>query len=94
MKIKIESILIDNLPVNKKTFDLAMFIYQGGEIPPIKLSKSTLGGYRIKDGRHRVCAYKLLDMKEIEAIICDGISPVITQNISMLGYLTTSRNKL
>jgi hypothetical protein len=72
MKIKVESILVDNLPVNKKTFDLAMFIYQGGEIPPIRLEKSSLGGYKIKDGRHRVCAYKLLGFTEIEAIILES----------------------
>jgi hypothetical protein len=74
MKILIESIMIDNLPVNKKTFDLALFIYQGGEIPPIKLEKSNLGGYKIKDGRHRVCAYKLLGFKEIEAVISENIN--------------------
>lgn len=71
-KIRIESILIDNLPVNKKTFDLALFIYQGGEIPPIRLEKSSSGGYLIKDGRHRVCAFKLLGRIEIKAYVCEN----------------------
>ena len=67
--ILIESILIDKLPINPSVLALADFIRGGGEIPPIKLQRCSNGGFKLKDGRHRVCAYKLLGIKNIEANI-------------------------
>jgi len=65
--ILIESILIDKLPINPTVLSLVYFILSGGEIPPIKLQLCANGGYKLKDGRHRVCAYKLLGYKSIKA---------------------------
>lgn len=69
--ILIESILIDKLPINPTVLALVDHIRNGGLIPPIKLQKSNKGGYKLKDGRHRVCALKLLGIKEIEAIFSE-----------------------
>lgn len=68
-EILIESILIDKLPINPAVLDLVDFLRNGGEIPPIKLQVSSEGGYKLKDGRHRVCAYKLLGINTIKAKI-------------------------
>lgn len=66
-EILIESILIDKLPINLSVLELVDFIRMGGIVPPIHVEISINGGYRIKDGRHRVCAYKLLGRKTIKA---------------------------
>jgi ParB-like chromosome segregation protein Spo0J len=65
--IKIESILWDKLPINPSVLELVDFLRGGGKIPPIKLQLSSDGGYKLKDGRHRVAAFKLLGIREIEA---------------------------
>jgi len=65
--VLIESIMFDELPINPKVLALTLFIMQGGEVPPIKLQNSSKGGYELKDGRHRLCAYKLLGEKFIKA---------------------------
>ena len=65
--ILIESILIDKLPINGSVLSLVDYIRAGGNVPPIKLQASKDGGYKLRDGRHRVCAYKLLGFTEIEA---------------------------
>jgi len=67
--VKIESILIDKLPINPTVLNLIDYLRSGGEIPPVHLQKSEAGGYKLKDGRHRICAFKLLGIKEIKAKI-------------------------
>lgn len=67
--IRVESILIDKLPINKSVLNLVWFILSGGVIPPIHVEISPNGGYKIKDGRHRVCAFKLLGYSNIEVRI-------------------------
>jgi hypothetical protein len=64
-EILIESILIDKLPINESVLSLVFFLLSGGEVPPVKLQKCTEGGYKLKDGRHRVCAFKLIGEKKI-----------------------------
>jgi ParB-like chromosome segregation protein Spo0J len=71
-EINIESILWDKLPINPSVLSLVDFIRSGGELPPIHLQKSSKGGYRLRDGRHRVCAYKLLGIKTIKSRINDN----------------------
>lgn len=66
--VLIESIAFDKLPINKTVLDLVFYIISGGEVPPIKLQRGGAGGYKLRDGRHRLCAYKLLGYKEILAI--------------------------
>lgn len=65
--IKIESILWDKLPINPSVLELVDFLRDGGEVPPIKLQSSTEGGCKLRDGRHRVAAFKLLGIEETEA---------------------------
>lgn len=64
--VYIEGLHWDKLPTNKTVLELVFFIMSGGEVPPIKIIK-TKNGYKLKDGRHRVAAYKLLDKKLILA---------------------------
>jgi ParB-like chromosome segregation protein Spo0J len=71
-EIKIESIKWDKLPINPSVLRLVDFIRSGGEIPPIHLQRSSQGGYKLKDGRHRVSAYKLLGIKTIKSRINDN----------------------
>lgn len=67
--IPVESILFDKLPLNRKTFALANYIDNGGQIPAIKVRVSSKGGYELKDGRHRLAAMKLTGNIWIEAYI-------------------------
>ena len=53
------------LPLNRKVWELARFIENGGTVPPVRVTKSGLGGWRLVDGRHRYVAYKLLGLKKI-----------------------------
>ena len=71
--VYIEGLQWDNLPINKTVLDLVFFIMSGGEIGPIKLIK-TENGYKVKDGRHRIAAYKLLGKKIILAKYYESIN--------------------
>ena len=64
--VYIEGLQWDKLPINKTVLDLVFFIMSGGEIEPIKLIKTETGWF-VKDGRHRIAAYKLLNKKLILA---------------------------
>jgi len=64
--VNIEGLKWDHLPINKQTLDLVFFLMSGGNVPAIKLEKIK-HGYKIKDGRHRIAAYKLLGRKLIFA---------------------------
>lgn len=63
------NISIDKHPLNPTTLDLIDFIRVHGisNLPPIRVKMSDNGVYIIKDGRHRVTAFKLLGIKEILA---------------------------
>lgn len=73
--VYIEGLQWDKLPINPKTLGLVYFIMSGGEIKPIKLMK-TKNGYKVKDGRHRIAAYKLLGKKVILAKFYEPIKTV------------------
>ena len=64
--IFIDGILFDQLPINESVLNLVFFIMSGGEIPPIKVQK-VKNGWKLKDGRHRVAALKLLGKKVVFA---------------------------
>jgi len=64
--VNISGIQYDELPMNPEVLDLVFFISSGGEIPPVKLQK-TKTGWKLKDGRHRLAAYKLLGKEKIFA---------------------------
>lgn len=65
--IDISQIIIDHYPMNPSTLALIEYLVIGGKIPPIKVAKLQNGRFLIKDGRHRVLAYKLLGIKKIKA---------------------------
>ena len=64
--VNISGIFWDELPINRTVLDLVFFIISGGEIPPIKIIKFK-DGYKLKDGRHRIAACKLLGKDMIMA---------------------------
>lgn len=65
--INVAHIKMDRYPLNKRTTGLINYLLAGGGIPPIKVARLSQGGYLIRDGRHRVTAYKMLGIEKIEA---------------------------
>lgn len=63
--IPISNIVVDRIPLDR-TLSLVKHLEQGGSVPPIKVEYKN-GTYILKDGRHRVTAYKLLGRKFINA---------------------------
>ncbi len=65
--------IVDNIPLNPKTMDLAMKIYNKEidpkDLPPIKVFRDDNGIHRIKDGRSRYTALRLNGYSEIKCII-------------------------
>jgi len=71
--IKIKDIKLDSYPVSAQTLDLAMKIKSGtldiGDLPPIKLMIDENGTYKIKNGRHRVLAFRMNEIETIASIV-------------------------
>jgi len=67
--INIGNIKVDRYPLNPSTLSLIDFIREHGieGLPPIRVKLNENGVYMIKDGRHRVTAFKLLGIKQILA---------------------------
>lgn len=70
--VNISGILYDKLPMNRDVLDIVFFIMSGNEVPAIKLQK-TQNGWKLKDGRHRLAAYKLLGKQTILASFSNKI---------------------
>jgi ParB-like chromosome segregation protein Spo0J len=65
-KLPISAIELDRtLPVNPRTLALVDYLRSGGRVPEIHVERYE-GGYRIRDGRHRITAYKLLGWPQID----------------------------
>lgn len=64
--VDISLIVVDRHPINPTTLALVDFIRAGGDVPPVKL-QMTGSRFKLKDGRHRVAAYKLLGLTKIKA---------------------------
>jgi ParB-like chromosome segregation protein Spo0J len=64
---------MDNWPLNPSTLDLAIKIrnrqLDPNSLPPIKVMLLDNGQYLIRDGRHRVAAFKLNGIKQIKAYV-------------------------
>lgn len=58
------------LPLNPTTLALIDYLRKGGSVPPIRLAIDKNGQARIKDGRHRYLAFKMLGRKTIKALVC------------------------
>lgn len=69
--INIVNIKVDRYSISKQTFDLAQKIESGkinvNDLPPIKVFLNKQGTFILKDGRHRITAYKLLGLTKIKA---------------------------
>ena len=65
--INIDQVKMDRHPLNISTLNLIKYLEGGGNVPPIKVATLKQGGFLIRDGRHRLTAYKLLGRKTIEA---------------------------
>lgn len=65
--INLVNIEVDNHPLNPSTLELVDYLREGGLVPAIKVIKTSTGSYKIRDGRHRVTAYKLLGRDKILA---------------------------
>ncbi len=78
--INISEIIVDKYSISPKTLALVDYIRneEGNHIgvcillPPIKVQKLENGQYKLKDGRHRVTAFKLLGIKMITAKFYDS----------------------
>lgn len=55
------------IPLTPATLSLTKFIGGGGQVTPINLQYMGDGSYSVKDGRHRLAAYKLLGYTKIFA---------------------------
>ena len=64
-EIPISNIIVDNHSISKETLSIVDFIRSGGEVPPIKIQVLN-NKYKLKDGRHRITAYKLLGLNKIK----------------------------
>jgi ParB-like chromosome segregation protein Spo0J len=65
--VNVSSIKMDRYPLNKSTLNLIKYLESGGSVPPIKIATLKKGNYLIRDGRHRITAFKLLGWEKIEA---------------------------
>jgi len=65
--VYVGQIKMDRYPLNPATLSLIRYLEANGSVPPIKIVKLKSGGYRIKNGRHRITAFKMLGRKKIKA---------------------------
>ena len=65
--INISLIKMDRYPLNEKTLDLIKHLERGGSVPPIKIARLKDGRFIIRDGRHRITAFKLMGRKRIKS---------------------------
>lgn len=84
--INISDILLDSMPINNETLRFVLLIIYGIEFPAIKVSKLYTGQYLIRDGRHRVTAYKLLGIKKIMASFSEKC--LKNKKITIMGKVT------
>lgn len=55
----------DRIPFGR-VLELVRFLEGGGKVPPIRVMLAPQGRWRVKDGRHRYAAFKLLGIKLVE----------------------------
>lgn len=65
--IPVALVYTDRMPLNRSTLKLVIHLATGGTVPPIHVKRDWWGGYKVLDGRHRLCAYKLLGRSMILA---------------------------
>lgn len=65
IELPVDCIKFDKLPTNLSTLRLIDHMRNGGEVPPIHAYK-TDSGWMLADGRHRLLAHKMLEIKKIK----------------------------
>lgn len=73
-EIPIRNIAVDRFSISPETLALCDHIRNGGNIPAIKVQKKD-GVYILKDGRHRITAYKLLGKQKIKCKLYEINNP-------------------
>ena len=73
-KIHISQIIVDKLPINLKTLSLIDYIrnYPNIILAPITVELLSDGKYKLKNGRHRYLAFKMLEIPLIIAKIINS----------------------
>ena len=73
-QIPISQIVVDKLPINLSTLSLIDYIRDNPNIilPPITVQILTDDKYKLKDGRHRYLAFKMLEIPNIIAKIVNN----------------------
>lgn len=66
-EIPIHLIKVDRFSISPETLSIVDHIRDGGELPPISVQYFKDGTYKLKDGRHRITAHKLLGIRKIKA---------------------------
>lgn len=68
--INIANVVVDRHSISEQSFDLAKKLDSGqiqpSDLTPIKVVLNK-GAYVLKDGRHRITAFKLVGLKQIKA---------------------------
>ncbi len=72
--VPIRNIVMDRYPINPSTLSLIQHLEGGGTVPPIKIYRLASGQFQIKDGRHRITAFKLLGRENIKAVYSTKVS--------------------
>lgn len=67
--IRIEQIEHGKSPLNFKVFSFARAMFWGDVFPPINVEQVSKGKFKLRNGRHRLAAHKLLGRKGIRAHI-------------------------
>lgn len=66
-EIPVHLIKVNRFSITTETLSIVDHIRNGGELPPIRVEHFKDGTYKLKDGRHRITAYKLLGLSKIKA---------------------------
>lgn len=75
-RIQIENIVGARIPLGPQVLAIVDHLRANGTVPPIKVECEGGGNLRIKDGRHRVAAYKLLGRTSIKAFVSSRRHPL------------------
>lgn len=70
--VKVKEINLIKPVLNKSVLNLVDHLKNGGSVPPIHIRINGNGKMIIKDGRHRVTAFRLLEKEDIHARIMWG----------------------
>ena len=69
--INVQNVIVDSYSISPQSYELALKLDCGEinyeDLPPIKVVMNKDGTYILKDGRHRMTAFRLLGWTKIKA---------------------------